>query len=112
MKAQTRFPMRLLVAVAMLPLTSGAANAQSLKGIFGQQAKSLVEQAQGAASGVGTIDLTHPTQIISQAKSNAQAGVTQIAGQAEQTGLGDAQGILGAMQGKITQLQSKIPQSN
>ncbi len=112
MKAQTRFAMRILVAVAMLPLTSGVANAQSLGSIFGQQAKSLVQQAQGAASGVGTIDLTHPTQIIGQVKSNVQTAGAQVVGQAEQTGLGDAQGILGALQGKVTQLQSKIPQAN
>jgi len=40
-----------------------------------------------------------------------QTAGTQVVGQAEQTGLGDAQGVLGAVQGKITQLQSNIPQN-
>jgi len=111
MKVRTRFTMRLLVVVAMLPLASGAANAQSFGSILGQQAKGLVQQAQGAASGVGTVDVTHPTQIIGQVKGNAQQAGKQVAGQAEQTGLGDAQGILGAVQGKLGQLQSKIPQA-
>ena len=110
MKVRTRFTMRFLAVVAMLPLTAGAANAQSLKGFFGQQAKSLVQQAQGAGSQVGAIDLTHPTQIVGQIQSNAQTAGTQVAGQAEQTGLGDAQGILGALQGKVSQLQSQVPQ--
>ena len=111
MKTRTRFTMRFLVVLAMLPLTCGVANAQSLKGFLGQQAKTLVQQGQGAASGVGTVDLTHPTQILGQLKSNAQTAGTQVVGQAEQTGLGDAQGVLGAAQGKITQLQSQIPQN-
>jgi hypothetical protein len=111
MKARTRFTMRVLVVLAMLPLTCGVANAQSLKGILGQQAKTFVQQAQGATSGVGTVDLTHPTQILGQLKSNAQTAGTQVVGQAEQTGLGDAQGVLGAVQGKITQRQSQSPQN-
>lgn len=111
MKTRTRFTMRILVVVAMLPLTSGVANAESLKGFLGQQAKTMVQQAQGAASGAGTVDLTHPTQIIGQLKSNAQTAGTQVAGQAEQTGLGDGQAVLGTAQAKITQLQAKIPQN-
>ncbi len=111
MKTRTRFTMRVLVVVAMLPLTCGVANAESLGGFFGQQAKTLVQQAQGAASGVGTVDLTHPTQILGQLKSNAQTAEAQVQGQAEQTGLGDAQGVLGAVQGKLGQLQAKIPQN-
>jgi len=111
MKARTRFAMRFLVVVAMLPLASGVANAQGLGSIFGQQANSLVQQAQGAASGVGTIDVTHPTQILGQVTGNAQQAGTQVDGQAEQTGLGDAQGILGAVQGKLSQLQSQVPQT-
>jgi hypothetical protein len=102
--------MRILVVVAMLPLTSGVANAESLKGFLGQP-KTVVQQAQGAASGVGTVDLTHPTQILGQLKSNAQTAGTQVAGEAEQTGLGDGQAVLGAAQARTAQLQAKIPQN-
>jgi hypothetical protein len=111
MKAQTRFTKVFLVVMAMLPLTCGVANAESLGGIFAQQAKTLGQQAQGAASGVGTVDLTHPKTILGQIKGNAQGAVTQVEGQAKQTGLGDAQGVLGAVQGKIAQLQAQIPQN-
>jgi hypothetical protein len=111
MKTRTRFTMRILVVVAMLPLTSGVANAESLKGFLGQQAKTVIQQAQGAASGVGTVDLTHPAQILGQLKSNAQTAGTQVAGQVEQTGLGDGQAVLGAAQAKTAQLQAKIPQN-
>ena len=111
MKTRTRFTMRISVIVAMLPFTSGVANAESLGGFFGGQAKALVQQAQGVASGAGTVDLTHPAQILGQLKSNAQTAGAQLAGQAEQTGLGDGQAVLGAAQAKITQLQAKIPQN-
>jgi hypothetical protein len=106
MKAQ--FTKLVLVALAMLPLTTGAANAQALGGFFGQQAKTLVQQTEGAASGVGTVDLLHPAQIPGQIQSNVQTAVSQVKTQTEQTGLGDAQGALGAVQGKLAQLQSQV----
>lgn len=111
MKARTRWMQASLVVVAMLPLTCGVAGAQTLKGILGQQAKTLVQQAQGASSGVGTVDLTQPKTILGQIKGNTQGAVTQVEGQAEQTGLGDAEGVLGAAQGEIAQLQAQIPQN-
>jgi hypothetical protein len=111
MKKGTRLMQASLVVVAMLPLTCGVAAAQTLKGILGQQARTLVQQAQGATSGVGTVDLTHPKTILGRIKGNAQGAVNQVEGQAEQTGLGDAQGLLGAAQGTIAQLQAQLPQN-
>lgn len=106
MKAQ--FTKLVLIALAMLPLTSGVANAQTLGGFFGQQAKTLIQQGQGAASGVGAINVLQPAEIPGQIQSNVQTAVSQAKTQTEQTGLGDAQGALGALQGKLAQLQSQV----
>ena len=111
MKSRTRFIAVSLVASAMLPLAAPVAGAATFGSLLGQQAKALGQQAKGAASGVGTVDLTDPKDIPGQLKSNAQTAVTQVQSQAEQTGLGDAQGVLGVLQGKLGQLQSQIPQN-
>jgi hypothetical protein len=111
MKARTRFTMRLLVVLAMLPLTCGVANAESLKGIMGQQAKTLVQQAQGDTSGFGTVDLTHPKQIPGQLVSNAKTAALTAQLQAEETALQDEQAAVAATEAQIAALQAQISQN-
>ena len=111
MKTRTQFTMRLLVVLAMLPLTCGAANAQSLESILGQQAKTLVQQAQGATSGVGTVDLTHPAQIPGQLVSNAKTAALTAQLQAEELALQDEQAAVAATEAQIAALQAQISQS-
>jgi hypothetical protein len=99
------------MVLAMLPLTCGVANAESFTGLLGQQAKTLVQQAQGAASGVGTVDLTHPTQIPGQLVSNAKTAALTAQLQAEETALQDEQAAVAATQAQIAALQAQIAQN-
>ncbi len=101
-----------LIVVALLPLTAPAANAATLGSLLGGQAKALVQQAKGDGQGIGTVDLTHPTQIPGQLVSNAKTAALQAQLQAEETALQDEQAAVAATQAQIAALQAQLGQSS